>query len=95
MSIDLSSLPTKAEFEAANPAPTPPTPPTEQEIYDNRLTRIQNRIVRFFSRTNSGDQTEIKVRTGFLTTDDKNALVAAIEAKGFSCVEENGLMTIA
>ncbi len=94
MSFDFSTLPTKTEFETANPEPTPPTPPTEQEIYDTRKTRVQNRIIRFFSRTNSGDNVELKVRTGFLESGDKATLAAAIEGKGYTCVEANGVMTI-
>lgn len=95
MSFDFSTLPTKTDFETNNPAPTPPTPPTEQEIYDARKSRIQNRIIRFFSRTGSGDNVELKVRIGFLTSGDKTTLQADIEAKGYTCVEDNGVMTVA
>lgn len=95
MSIDLSNLPSKTDFESNN-SETPPTPLPESEIYNRRLNRVQQRIVRFFSRTGgiSGETQQVQIRTGFLTTEDKAALVAAIEGKGYTCVENNGVMTI-
>ena len=95
MSFDFSTLPTKATFESENPDPAPVTPPTEQEIYDNRLANVQRRVINFFSRTGGvGNNKSLKIRTGFLTSGDKSALVSAVEGKGFSCVEDGNLMTI-
>ena len=93
MSFDFTALPTKSDFITANPAPVESSP-TEQEVYDKRKSRVQARIVRFFSRSNGGGNNEVKVRVGFLSNEDKTALANAVEAKGFTCVEENGLMTI-
>lgn len=93
MSFDLSGLPTKTEFEAANPAPVVSTP-TPQEEYDTNKERIKNRIMRFFSRVGDAGNNELKIRVGFLTTEDKNALASSVEGKGYSCSENAGLMTI-
>jgi hypothetical protein len=94
MSFDFSDLPTKTEFQ--NSTPSSVNTLAEQMIYDSRKSSIQSTIVKYFTRT--GGYTEnsnyLNIRVGFLTTDDKTALVNAIESKGFSCTENNGIMTI-
>ena len=86
MSFDLSELPTKTEFADANPPLAPVTPPSAQEMYDLRKSRIQTRILDFFGRT-EGLGTELNIHIEFLTADDKAALITALESKGFSCSE--------
>jgi len=92
MSFDFSELPTKTEFENVN-TPVVVPQPTDEELYENRKNRVQQRIVRFFGRT-GGATTELKIRVGFLTPEDKAALISGVEGKGFACTESNGLMTI-
>lgn len=92
MSFDFSTLPTQTDFISANPTPSISSP-TEQETYDQRVERVQKRVLRFFNKTNSRNRT-LKVRIGFLTTDDKTSFQSGIEGKGFTCVEQNGFMII-
>lgn len=93
MSFDFSGVPTKEQFVIANPPPPPPVQPTAEQIYNNRKQQVCDRICGFLTQTNSSQQ-EITVRVGFLTAEDKAALIAALEAKGYTCAETNGLMRI-
>lgn len=94
MSFDLSELPTESEFMAANPTPAPPTPPTEEQRYANKITRIQKRIMRFFSQTSNGGRHEMTIFVAGLTEEDKTSLNTQIEAKGYVCVMDNNKLTI-
>ena len=91
MSFDLTNLPTKTEF-LENTSPSPSTLSDDQYLI--RKTRIQNRIIEFFGRTNHVSKQELRIRTAFLNTDDKNELISQIESKGYSCAEVNGFMII-
>lgn len=93
MSFDFSAVPTKEQFVIANPSPPPPVQPTAEQIYSNRKQQVCDRICGFLTQTNCSQQ-EMTVRVGFLTTEDKAALFAALEAKGYICTETNGLMKI-
>ena len=94
MSFDLSAIPTKEEFMAANPEPTPVAPPSAEVQYQRKIERIQNRLTRFFYRTSNGGDHTIKVRVSDLTAEDKAVLIASVEGKGYACSEANGMMTI-
>ena len=94
MSFDLSSIPTEADFLAANPTPAPPTPPDEETLNARRVERIQNRITRFFSQSSNGGRHEITIHIGGLSAEAKADLIAQVEAKGYACVEEGNRMTI-
>ena len=93
MSFDFSAVPTKEQFVTSNPPPPPPVQPNPEEIYNTRKQQICDRICGFLGQTNSFQQ-EITVRVGFLTTEDKAALTTALEGKGYTCTETNGLMRI-
>lgn len=93
MSFDFSAVPTKEQFVAANPPPPPPVQPDAETLYNNRKQQVCDRICGFLGQTNSFQQ-EITVRVGFFTNEDKAALIAALEAKGYTCTETNGLLRI-
>lgn len=88
--FDFSNVLTKTDFN--NAAVAPPTPPSEGELYNRRVQRLNQRISRFFSA--GKQQQSLVVRVGFLTPEDKAELIADIEGKGYGCVEENNRMTI-
>lgn len=92
MSFDMTNIPTKADFVAANPVPTPPPEPSADEIYANRKAQIQSRLDRFF--TNGAGSHEFTARVGFLTDDDKNALKTALEGKGYTVTITDSLLTV-
>ena len=92
MSFDFSTLETKANYQTNNPGSSPPNPSAE-DIYNRRVSQMQNRVIRFFGRS-GGNQSQLQFRVEFLETADKDALVAAVEGKGYSCVEANNVMTI-
>lgn len=94
MSIDLSALKSKTEFMSNNNLDAPTVP--ENEDYNSRLARVQQHIIRFFDKTggNSSENRDLQIRTDFLNTTDKDALIAAIEGKGYTCVESTGVMSI-
>lgn len=88
--FDFTDVMTKTDFNnAAIPAPAGPT---ESELYNRRVERLNNRITRFFG--SAKQQQSLSVRVGFLTPTDKATLISNIEAKGYGCVEENGQMII-
>lgn len=93
MSFDFSGVPTKEQFVAANPPPAPPAQPSAEQIYNNRKQQVCDRICGFLTQTGSAQQ-ELTVRVGFLTSEDKTTLTTALEAKGYTCTEINGLLRI-
>jgi hypothetical protein len=88
--FDFSTVMSKTDFN--NAAVAAPAAPSQSQVYDNRVQRLNQRITRFFG---SGKQQQsLTVRTGFLEPADKAELIADIEAKGYGCVENGNQMTI-
>lgn len=90
--FDFTDVLTKTDFTAAA-IPDGPGPAIDpNEVYANRVNRLNHRISRFFgSGQNTGSLT---IRVGFLNESDKAELISKIEGKGYSCSESGTQMTI-
>ena len=88
MSIDLTNVSAKTDLPAP---PTPPPGPDPAVVYARQKTRLCQRLER--QLTNSG-VLPITVRAGFLTEEDKTALVSGLESKGYTVTEDGFRITI-
>jgi len=89
MSINISGLPNKVKSRSNAPKKIE-IQEEESKAYSVKCTRVKNEILR---KINSNNQV-VKVRVGFLTQRDRNALTEDISKKGYSCSVEKGLLTI-
>ena len=90
MSINISGLPNKVQSQSRVVPKKIESVEEEAQSYTIKCNRVKNEILRKIS---SKDQV-VKVRVGFLTFRDRNALIEDISKKGYTCSVEKGLLTI-
>lgn len=88
MSFDLGSVTGKGDLVAPPSAPAGPNP---AERYQRQKDRLQTRLERRLQNTGN---LPLTVRIGFLEAGDKTALCTGLEGMGYTCVDENGRLTI-
>ena len=93
MSFDLGNLVAAAEFGNSFVTSGNLSGAGFGNIYQIRLTNLQQDIINFFRRT-EGVNKCFKLNQTFLSVGDKAELVSKVEAKGYTCTEEGKYMFI-
>lgn len=86
--FDFDSILTKTAFDSA-----PVADPNDAEVKrQRRISRIQRRVTHYFAE--GRPRHTLRLKTTDLSAQDKADLIAAIEGKGYTCVENGTVMTM-
>ena len=91
MSFDFTNIKKKEDLTVPVAPHAAPAPVDEAQFYEARKTRVSTQISH---RLSSSTDLPFSIRVGFLTEEDRNALITGLTGLGYTCNVNNNMLTI-